>query len=157
MRVLDAMQIPVRVVCHPKACVFGLATALLVSVGCGGSADKSKFKPFERGTASGAVTLDGKPVPAGSISFRHKDSGNRAVCQIKDGSFASASGQGPQLGVNVAEVFGRETNDPYAPYLWGGSFTQEVTIEKSGFKGDFAVTKDKVKPPPPPPKKDDGK
>ena len=137
--------------------VVAIAVVGVSMAGCGGSATKDKFKKFERGTVSGAVTYEGKPVPAGVVSFRHKESGNQASFTIKEGKYKSGAADGPQLGLNSVEVFGRETTDATAPFVWGGPFRAEVTIEKSGYTGDFTVTKDKVKPPGKPPKADDEK
>jgi hypothetical protein len=55
--------------------------------------------PPARGKLSGKVTLDGKPVPSGRISFIALDpSGANAAASITNGEYSLAEGEGPAKG-----------------------------------------------------------
>ena len=81
----------------------GLFLALIAS-GCGGNSGP-KLVPL-----SGTVTFDGKPVPAGYISFTPPSGGGSVrVVQIKDGKFDTAEmidPKGVHPGANTVVIAG---------------------------------------------------
>ncbi len=56
----------------------GLLAAMIV--GCGGSGPATV-------SVSGSVTVDGEPVPEGTIYFRDQDGGNSYAGKIRDGQY----------------------------------------------------------------------
>src|SRR5688572_21680825 len=63
---------------------FVAVASLLTVVGCGGTFESS---------VSGVVTLDGKVVPRGAVSFQPKAGGPAAYAQInEDGSYVVRTG-----------------------------------------------------------------
>ncbi len=58
-------------------------------IGCGG---ESVPAGRERVSAYGKVSFDGKPVPAGSVSFLHTASGNSGYCPIVNGEYEEEDG-----------------------------------------------------------------
>jgi hypothetical protein len=59
----------------------------------------SRSAPQQRGKLSGKVTLDGKPVASGRISFIALDaSGANAAAPITNGEYSLAEGEGPAKG-----------------------------------------------------------
>lgn len=76
---------------------------LLSIVGSGGCADpNASGDALPRVAVSGSVTLDGKPLPAGSIQFVPKSAeagkGVTATGEIQEGKFAIERTQGPAPG-----------------------------------------------------------
>ncbi len=124
-------------------CTFSLLVCAVFSsiLGCGG---ESVPAGRERVSASGKVTFDGKPVPAGGVSFMHKESGNSGYCTIVDGTYTEEADQGPVVGENTMTVTGLEMVD--GKPLWGGNYSKDVTITKDGFKQDFAIVSSDVQP-----------
>ena len=120
--------------------MFGLL-AFSAIIGCGDSTPPGP----ERATASGKVEFDGKPVPAGSVSFIHKESGNMSSCMITNGVYTSEVNEGPVLGENTLSVSGYAVID--GKPLWGGVYSKMVTVAKDGFNEDFSITPAEVKPP----------
>ena len=121
------------------------ATALYLAVfavsGCGGS-DGKPSKP--RATASGKATFDGKPIPAGFVTFIHKESGTSASCPISEGEYESVSGEGPLIGDNAVTVSALDKVDGQP--LFGGGKPMDVKVEASGYTGDVTLTAEDVKP-----------
>ena len=111
-------------------------------IGCGG---ESVPEGRERMSASGKVTFDGNPVPAGGVSFMHKESGNNGYCMIVDGAYTEEDGKGPVVGENTVTVTGLDMVD--GKPLWSGSYSKDVTITKDGFNEDFAIVSSDVQPP----------
>ena len=71
---------------------------LIASVlGCGGS---------NRGAVEGTVTLDGKPIESGAITFRPVGDTKGATSggEIKDGHYALPADAGPMIGTNRVEI-----------------------------------------------------
>ena len=94
--------------CSVLLLTFAAFSAIL---GCGGGADVPPGR--ERVSASGKVTFDGNPVPAGGVSFMHKESGNTGYCTIVNGAYTEEDGQGPVVGENTrSEPPSRTTNLP---------------------------------------------
>src|SRR5687768_4635634 len=91
--------------------LLGGGAVLVLAVGC-------SSKP-EMGQLSGSVTFQGKPVPAGWISFTPEPGkGPVRVCQIKDGRYDSSKEADPGiiLGKNQVKIAGFDGNK--IP-LWG--------------------------------------
>jgi hypothetical protein len=113
--------------------------------GCGGGGGGKKegaSKP--RVSASGKVEFDGNPIPAGTVSFMNLQTGNIAVCPIYNGSYSSKRGEGPNPGENTVNIVGRESED--GDPMWAGAWTKKVTVDESGYKGDFSISSDQVRP-----------
>lgn len=73
-------------------CQFVAAVAIAVVSGCGSGGEN-----LPRQAASGTVTLDGKPLPSGSISFQPTGEGQPATqadAPISDGKFEIPRAQG---------------------------------------------------------------
>jgi hypothetical protein len=112
------------------------------SSGCGGASVDAPKTP--RVGASGTVTFDGQPVPAGTVTYLHPATGHLAVCLIDDGEYVSESGQGPNPGQNTVTIVGMESaeGDP----LWGGAWTKQVDVGDGDVTEDFEIAKSAVKP-----------
>jgi hypothetical protein len=124
-----------------------LTVALLfVVAGCGGGGGDGKVAGGARADAAGKVTYDGKPVPAGNVIFRHKDSGTVVECPISDGEYENASGLGPVIGDNTVGVTGLDKAGEDAKPLWTGPWGKEVKIEAGGYKEDLTILATEVKP-----------
>ncbi|MFN8709872.1 MAG: hypothetical protein ACK50J_24635 [Planctomyces sp.] len=122
---------------------LGLLIVFGLLVGCGGA---EKPKPGrERVSASGKVTFDGAPVPAGFVVFNHNESGTPVSCPISDGAYESVSGEGPIVGANMVTVTALDKAEG-GQALFGGMTAKEVTVEAGGYTGDFAFTKEEVTP-----------
>jgi hypothetical protein len=136
----------IKVDLKSAGCV-GLSLALLLVVaGCGGGGGDGKVAGGARADASGKVTYDGKPVPAGSVVFRHKESGTVVECPISDGEYENVSGLGPVIGDNSVGVTGLDKSGEDAKPLWTGPWAKEVKIEASGYKEDLTILATEVKP-----------
>jgi hypothetical protein len=118
-----------------------LCMVTFVIMGCGGEAVRPGR---ERVRASGKVSFDGTPVPAGGVSFQHKQSGNSGYCPIVDGVYQEEDGQGPVVGENTLTVTGLDMVD--GKPLWGGIYSKDVTIGQDGFQEDFAISSSDVQP-----------
>lgn len=91
----------------------GLAFALL-ALGCGkGDAN--------RGTVSGAVTLDGKPLEQGSILFTPIEGTKGVVAggQIQNGQYRFVGATGPAIGMNRVEIQAMRKNGKMIPKPMG--------------------------------------
>jgi len=128
------------------SCAAAVVCATLVCTlpGCGGAAGDGKATT--RVNASGKVEIDGKPIPAGTVTFLHNETGNSAVCVIDDGEYESESGQGPNPGINTVMVDAKETEDGTS--MWASSWKkQNVTVaDGADFTEDFKITGSEVKP-----------
>jgi len=92
---------------------FLAATCLLLAAGCGGA---------PRGAVNGKVTLDGKPVDGGTISFipETAEQGKPAWTDIVAGEYLLDASSGPAVGPNRVEIrWLRKTGrkSPYDPHL----------------------------------------
>jgi len=74
-----------------------LLVVLSTLLGCGGS---------NRGAIEGSVTLDGKPIESGAITFRPtgETKGATAGGEIKNGRYAIPAKSGPMVGTNRVEI-----------------------------------------------------
>ncbi len=80
-----------------------VAVALVLSTGCGGG---TSYEGAERAAVSGSVTLDGEPLPYGSILFLGQGENRMASGVIQDGSYAITEAQGPNLGEYTVQISG---------------------------------------------------
>src|SRR3954451_39588 len=93
-----------------------LGVSSLALAGCGGAGDQ-----FAREPVSGAVTLDGKPLPAGMVTFTPVGGPEPVVSGvIKDGSFELSRADGPVPGPHRVTIWsrgptGRKVKDPDDP------------------------------------------
>jgi hypothetical protein len=94
--------------------LLGLVAVLGVAIGCS--------KVAKTGQLSGKVTFNGKPVPAGYISFMPDTSaGNKGpvkVVQFRDGVYNTAEAEDPGIfpGANVIQIAGFDGKKlPYYP------------------------------------------
>jgi hypothetical protein len=71
---------------------------LLLAAGCGGEAGPP------RRPVSGAITLDGKPLDAGTITFLPAEGGIPATAELLAGSFATDRTRGPTPGPYRVEI-----------------------------------------------------
>ncbi len=103
----------------------GLAIAIGVALsqctGCGGGAD---YEGAERAAVSGKVTLDGSPVPFGTVAFLGGGSQRRATGTIRDGTYSIPEEQGPNLGKYQVEIIGYE-HAPQTPASTGTEGEEE--------------------------------
>jgi len=76
-----------------------LLTILVATLGC-------NSEPFERGSATGQVTLSGQPIPKGTIIFipQGDKPGASATTDIVDGKYELPKGQGPSVGTHRVEI-----------------------------------------------------
>lgn len=80
---------------RPFAVVLALLTLLIpVAMGCGGRKAK----------VSGSVTLDGKPLPAGTIVF-HPSKGNSVSGEIHDGQYTVTGAPTGEVKVTVDTAY----------------------------------------------------
>jgi hypothetical protein len=90
------------------AAAFAACCALACCLpGCGGAPAEKGVKP--RVEASGKVTFDGQPIPAGTVTFLNHESGNSAECPISDGVYECDSDAGPNPGRNTVMVVAKES------------------------------------------------
>ncbi|QDT40585.1 hypothetical protein Pan241w_06420 [Gimesia alba] len=135
---------------------FALVFCTLTLCGCfGGSAEQ-----IERATVSGTVTLDGKPLPEGSIQFipdvdaSGKPLRGKAVqAQITEGAYRLEAGQGPTVGMNQVlinaskktgkfqESDGQKTEilKQYLPAKYNTNSTLKYDIKTGENTADFAL------------------
>ena len=127
-----------------SACVFLLAT--LVSTGCG---------PRDRYALSGSVTFDGKPIPAGTITFvpfgAGKPGRTAAFCEIKAGKYDTKTGRNPGSGPHRVMISGCDgvpyqsqmgeivENHPMGKQLFPTHLVEIDVPEENGSVFDFAV------------------
>lgn len=124
-----------------KLYIVALAGVIGTSAGCG-DAQGGKFKAKARSVASGAVSLDGKPVAIGAVVFTHKESGLPSICPIENGHYKSPSDKGPQIGVNSVLVSSKGED---GKLIWSTPNAEEVAVDDSKFAKDFALTSKQVK------------
>jgi hypothetical protein len=120
-----------------------LGAALAASSGCG--TDK------KLGQLKGKVTFNGKPVPAGYISFTPDSSkgnqGSVKVAQIKDGEYDTSLASDPGIvpGPNVIRIAGFDGKPIPRRFVQGKQIFNEYELRETLAAG--ATTKDFVVPP----------
>lgn len=79
---------------------FKIAPALLLLAvaGCGGDGGPA------RTPVVGTITLDGKPLPSGTITFAPLEGRTAATTEVKDGAFRIGSSGGPAPGRYQVEI-----------------------------------------------------
>jgi hypothetical protein len=94
----------------PLGIALGLALGL-VTAGCGGASDS-----LPRQAISGKVTLDGKPLPSGSISFDPDDPGQpnpvSVGATIIDGVYSLPRAEGPTPGIYRVSINAVSESEP---------------------------------------------
>lgn len=87
---------------------------IALSAGCGGSSDD-----LPRVAVSGKVSLDGSPVPTGSVAFVPVGKGPACGAGVKDGIFSIDQEKGPvpgeydvRLSTQTEKSFGEENPEP---------------------------------------------
>jgi hypothetical protein len=95
-----------------------LAT-LIALAGCGESGPA-------RQPVSGSVTLDGRPLRAGSITFAPREGTTAATAEVRDGTFRIARSGGPAPGPYQVEVVAVE---PTGKRIRHPDFPSETTEE----------------------------
>jgi hypothetical protein len=131
---------------------FGARTACLILLaafimpGCG---------PRDRYALSGSVTFDGKPIPAGTMTFVPYGAGKpgrtAGFCEIKAGKYATQNGRNPGSGPHRVMINGCDgvsyqsqmgeiiENHPLGKQLFPTHIVEIDVPEKSGTVFDFAV------------------
>ncbi|MGD9857631.1 MAG: hypothetical protein AB7U20_22025, partial [Planctomycetaceae bacterium] len=97
-----------------------------------------------RVNASGTVEFEGKPLTSGTVRFLHHTTGHVAMCEIKDGQYASESGEGPNPGENTVMIMGKEADGETA--MWQHPWKKDVTVGDSDFTENFSFGSSDVKP-----------
>lgn len=126
------------------ACLILLAA--VISSGCG---------PRDRYALSGSVTFDGKPIPAGTITFvpfgAGKPGRTAAFCEIKAGKYDTKTGRNPGSGPHRVMISGCDgvpyqsqmgeivENHPMGKQLFPTHLVEIDVPEKNGSVFDFAV------------------
>lgn len=96
---VDVVQLPI---CPRRTAVFFWAAWMLTTCGCGGVYDS---------TVAGSVTLDGKKLSVGTISFHPLAGGPASYAQVNsDGTYAMQTGreQGLKAGEYIVTVEANE-------------------------------------------------
>lgn len=91
------------------ACLGGLSSL----AGCGDEGP-------ERVAVAGKVSLDGKPLPTGKVTFVPIDGPTAAVAEVRDGVFRAEGADGPAAGryrveIVAVEPTGKKIPNPDAP------------------------------------------
>ncbi len=139
-----------------------VAVALVLSTGCGGGAS---YDGAERAAVSGSVTLDGNPLPYGSILFLGQGEKRMSSGIIQNGSYAITEAQGPNLGEYTVQISGSaeappdavdsdeededenapdpdeaDTGPEIVPAQYNSNSTLKATITAGENKHDFTMT-----------------
>jgi hypothetical protein len=91
-------------------------------------------KPIDpnRTTVSGAVTYDGKPLPAGSVSFESSEKGIATSAPIKDGVYSTDRAPTGKIavGVDTASIkYGDPAKFVPIPAKYADSATSGLSVE----------------------------
>ncbi|WP_406693938.1 hypothetical protein V5E97_23145 [Singulisphaera sp. Ch08] len=89
-----------------------LGLALMTFAGCGGSSADG----FSRFPVDGTVTLDGKPLASGTISFNALQQGASASGPIADGAFRLAGDDGLSPGPYRVEIYSLQPTGKKVPH-----------------------------------------
>lgn len=107
---------------------FCICTMLVAfALGCG-----QKAVDPNRTMVSGTVTYDGKPLPAGNVSFESSEKGIATSVQIKDGSYSTdrAPVGTVAVGVDTASIqYGNPAKFVPIPAKYADSATSGLSIE----------------------------
>lgn len=113
----------------------------VIASGCGGGGAAKGKGATARVKASGKVTLDGTPIPFGTITFYSNATGNTGAAQIKNGEYSCSGNDGPNSGENGVVIVGKDKADGDPTWQYNG----KATIPADGFKGDFNIKADETK------------
>lgn len=107
--------------------------------GCGGSSDTTR-----RFDLSGAVTFEGKPVPAGTILFEPDpgkgNKGPAGFAKIADGKFdTAAGGKGTIGGPHVVRITGSDKATLFSDYVTSADFPQQKATKDFEVPGSAKV------------------
>lgn len=83
-----------------------LAASLVVLVVAAGCGQGAKYEGPQRAAVSGQVTLDGKPLPYGTINFMGAGEGRSASGAIQNGAYSIPEEQGPNPGSYKVAIVG---------------------------------------------------
>lgn len=89
-----------------------IAVLFGILLGCGGS---------DRGAVEGTVTLDGKPIETGAVTFRPSGDtkGATAGTEIKNGRYSISAAAGPMVGTNRVEISAWKSTGRMVPAALG--------------------------------------
>ena len=131
-----------------RSCVCaGLLLVIVFGLGCGGSGRKTT-------PISGTVTLDGQPVPEGSITFFPDPKEYDAeVAQIKDGEYDLRVTPGKKrVEITASRTvpgkkgpYGEDVIEQYIPPQYNAKTTLTPTVNESEKVYDFALESTKKK------------
>lgn len=116
------------------ACLVAAAAA-----GCGGRADELPREPI-----SGKITLDGRPLEAGMITFAPSDAPEPVVSGlVKDGAFELQRPDGPIPGRHRVSVWakgptGKKVKNPDDPEQWVDE-TRDLVPPRYNFNSELTA------------------
>lgn len=133
-----------------------LLAAIVLFAGCGGSEGPQRYR------VSGAVTLNGEPIPAGVITFEPDSSkghtGPQGVATIRNGKFdTNDSGRGVIGGPHLIRIQGAsaegdsgdpqsaDPSNPSSVTVLVDNYTTEVELPQADATHDFAITSDELR------------
>lgn len=120
--------------------VVSLSLAL---VGCDDTLSIPKSPDRPSVAASGTVTLDGNPVPLGSVTYINIETGKKSVGAIRDGAFEIDAKVGPKPGIYGIMIRGKD--DPDGPDVWLWNPKSNSKVEGDSHKEVFALEKADLK------------
>ncbi len=91
--------------------VIGLGAALAALVGLAGCGDEGPT----RESVAGKVSLDGKPLDSGTITFVPLDGATASVVEVRDGAFQTDRASGPAPGRYQVEIIAIEATGKKIP------------------------------------------
>ena len=115
----------------------GLLSLLLAMVGCGGG--------IQRAAVEGKVSLNGKPIPNGSIFFRPAPGikGTTAGGEIIDGHYKLSVAKGPVVGMNIVEFYSDFKTGRQVPLIPGkpkaGTMEEVLQVFPSQFNTQSTI------------------
>ncbi|SIO23163.1 hypothetical protein SAMN05444166_3128 [Singulisphaera sp. GP187] len=103
---------------------LGLALLIASVAGCGGSSADG----FSRFPVEGTVTLDGKPLNTGTISFNALQQGASASGPIADGAFRLADADGLSPGPYRVEIYSLQPTGKKVPHADDPGMLVDATV-----------------------------
>ena len=102
------------------------ACAMMLAAGHA-AADDKKPDPPKGDAVAGTVTLDGKPLPGGTVTFASKD-GTTVAAEVKDGAYKTALPAG-EYGVGVA--------GPVVPARYGDPQKSAIVVKVAAGRNEI--------------------
>jgi hypothetical protein len=101
---------------RPGGAAVARGVALAVSLVVAGCADQGPT----RQPVSGTITLDGKPLPSGSVTFAPLDGTTAATAEVHDGAYRIGRSDGPapgryQVEISAVQPTGKRVKHPDLP------------------------------------------